>query len=1300
MTHPARRGAAILPPARPMSSRRCRLKDRALLAVAALQATMLLACGAPERLDHPHLVVAARAQDAQRMLADSHEPALRARAHLELAWLCLDRGHGCAALAAHAEAAVVFAEAMDLAQLTRAIALQGEADVGRRAEAWLALGRWSMDGAAETKLAPALAALAVESSLRLQGIDALAAQQALRQNADLVDRVLAAATPRARWRLRRWLPQGPEALELPRLRELDAARPRLQLLLAKRRASARAWTGLDAPMATTWPALDPTAAPVAELEPVETSDDGADFALPRCDVGIWAAVASAALPAGSFALVVESSAPLRLRASLGDREAVADTQRLDAGAHLLPLGAVGGGALRLELLLSRQGQEQTLRLAIEPMGATAPRPAVESAGNAASAAGAMDAHRPVWADAAIARVVTALAEAGADAAPVPGARRPAGGPSGAKPTADLRRPGLPTLLAALREGAEGDAALLDLRLDLRDDDVDARVARARLAREEGQAALATALLAPLRRRLEAGDAVLRRRADLRLELGWAALGDGLGDLAAAAALQAVRAQPNDCAVFAAAMDLAGATLERPALRSLLAAAPRCPHLATARAEVALTLGDRGSAQRELAAAAQRASQRQGAIERLRALRLLDDPEAEPESPPRAPPGEPSVANAALQAPAQARQRAQAHWRAAQRALARGAAAAAQPHLDALLLGPGVDADLRLRALSLGAKPPWLHERRDGAALAAENEEVEGGGASMAWLLNQEQVVLLPGGGALRRVHQVARVLDPEAAGRLGEVSVAADAVLELARTHTENGEILAPAHTPDKEARSLRGVVPGATVEFAEVQVVSADDPATGATRLPVFVFGSPEGPTLQSEFIVYAPPGVQPQLEASPAAPPPEETALSEGWRRLRYRMENIARWQPEPRANRPERQLPTVRVAVGADASMVVAQAEEVLAAHLQQRDPKLEAWVAKAKAAGDDPAAWRALVALLLRSVADGDSRGQPGSPDRAARDGKGDRAALLWHLARRAGVHACLWRVAPWTRDPPWRNADLDDYGLAAVTLQLRGPRGPVEVVYDPGVDGALPDVLRPGLRDRPALRLGCGGERQLRTPTLGAASDRRDIDIEVRWAEDGSVVAEGREQLRGVLAVAVRNLLNSGDPEARAAVLRQMTSASFPGMSPTWVEQRGLDSDEQVLDLRWRVEGPAEPSRREQLTLGLSPYRLGREYAALPRRTFPLRIGHELDVGLRLTILGGSGRIVGPEEVNIGAPGFSYTLIGQASAGRLRLEASLRVRMGVVAPSAYPAFAAAAQAADRAEVVHLQRSGAGAAQPRR
>ena len=617
-----------------------------------------------------------------------------------------------------------------------------------------------------------------------------------------------------------------------------------------------------------------------------------------------------------------------------------------------------------------------------------------------------------------------------------------------------------------------------------------------------------------------------------------------------------------------------------------------------------------------------------------------------------------------------------------------------------MLGPGVDADLRLRALSLGAKPPWLAERHDGAALAAEHGEVDGAGASMAWLLNQELVVLLPGGGAIRRVHQVARVLDPEAAGRLGEVSVAADAVLELARTHSENGEILAPAHTPDKEARSLRGVVPGATVEFAEVQVVSTDDHASGATRLPVFVLGSADGPTLDSELILYAPPGVQPQLEASPAAPRPEETALDDGWRRLRYRAQGVARWQPEPRANRPERQLPTVRVTAGADVSAVVAQAEEVLAAHLQQRDPKLEAWVTKAKAAGDDAATWRALVALLLRSVADGDSKGLPGSPDRAARDGKGDRAALLWHLARRAGVTACLWRVAPWTREPPWQNADLDDYGLAAVSLQLRGPGGPVEVVYDPGVDGALPNVLRPGLRDRPALRLGCGGARQLRTPVLGAATDRRDIDIEVRWAEDGGVVAEGREQLRGVLAVVVRNLLNSGDPEASTAVLQQMTSASFPGMSATWVDQRGLDSDDQVLDLRWRVEAPAEPTRRDQLTLGLSPYRLGREYAALPRRTFPLRVGHELDVGLRLTVVGGGGRIQGPEEVSIGVPGLSYALVGQASAGRFRLEAALRVRMGLVAPAAYPAFAAAAHGIDRAEVVHLQRPSAGPLQPRR
>ena len=463
-----------------------------------------------------------------------------------------------------------------------------------------------------------------------------------------------------------------------------------------------------------------------------------------------------------------------------------------------------------------------------------------------------------------------------------------------------------------------------------------------------------------------------------------------------------------------------------------------------------------------------------------------------------------------------------------------------------------------------------------------------------------------------------------------------------------------------------------------------------------MFVLASSDGPILRSDYIVLAPPGVEPQFETG-ASTPAVTTGSVGTWRSWRWTRDNAERWQPEPRANRVERLLPTVRVSVAADVAGLVEQVQEVLAAHMLRRDPRLEPWVAKAKAAGQDQEAWRQLVSSLMRSVEDGGSTGMPDPPERTVRDGKGDRAALLWHLARRAGVRACLLRIAPWTREPPWRNADLADYGLGAVSLDLQRDGKPRTVVFDTGIDGGLVDVLRPGLRNRPMLQLGCDAQQPLaRTGDLGAESDHRDVSFDIQWKADGTILVQARDTLRGVLGVVVRNLLVSGDDGVKGAVLRQLASASFPGMEATWEGQDGLDDDRKPLVLRWRIEQPATAKGQDVLWLGMVPFRLGRDYAALPSREWPLRFGHEIDMRVRATIVSERGRIHAPDDAQVGVPGLSWSRLSQQSAGRLVLESNLRAKMGVVPAAAYPAFAAALHRVDAGEMVRLERSGSGPA----
>ena len=1309
-------------------ARSASLRGRAAAAAFAAWAGLIAAsCSAPMRLDSAQLDVARRADAARAGLAD---PRSRAIGHLELAWLCLLHDHGCADLPTHADAVVAGAPDMDLAQLTRALGLQGTADVGERARAWLDLAWWSAHAARPSSRA--LGQLAVLAAARLAALDHAAAVAALRDAVVALDAVILGATPLERWRLRAALDGLVPAAMVPTLHAEDALRPQLLVQAGLVPFSRRAFSGLDLlPRAWQLPeALVPLAAgggvAASGQRPVLTPRLGADagaeavagpredrFGLPPVEPGIWPLSALATLPAGRWGLLIDADRALRLRLHLGSGEAV--EHDVGPGLQLVELGSTAvaaGTALRLELAMARVGDEKSVLLALTPLDGPAGTAAGAAAGTAAGAgrgaatpattasrapsepAASAVSGRPVWADAAIALTARLLRGDGRD---------PSSGDASAGAPATPKARALAALAGWEASGEGGpDAALLDRLLDLRDDHVDARVRRARLAREEGQANLARSLLTPLRHRLDAGDRSVTGRADLRLELGWTAIADGLGDLGASAAVAAVQAQPSDCQVLRAALELVGTTLERTATRKLLAHAGRCQQYALELADAAAGVGDVALARSLLRQARRSAPLRARADDRLASLDAIADlvPAEAAVVGGEAPGSTPAAPQTRVQ-----RQRAQAKalWQKAQVALAAGAAAAARGSLSELLVGAGVDADLRLQAWRLGAQAPWGSFLLDGKALALSDDAVgfDDEGAESVWLFDQEVVVLLPGGGALRRVHQIARVVDAAAAGKLGEVSVPVDAELELARTIQPDGTILAPAHTPDKETLSLRGVVPEAVVEFAQVQVLGPDDPALHTTRLPMFVLASSDGPIYRSDYVVLAPPGVEPQFEVGAEAPA-VQTGTVGTWRSWRWTRERAPRWQPEPRANRPERTLPTVRVSVAADVAGLVEQVQEVLAAHLLRRDLRLQPWVDKAQAAGRDVEAWRQLVSSLMRSVEDGGSTGMPDPPERTVREGKGDRAALLWHLARRAGVRACLLRIAPWTREPPWQNADLADYGLAAVALELDAD-GKSEgsktrtVVFDTGIDGGLVDVLRPGLRNRPMLKFGCGAAQPLgRTGDLGAETDHRDVQFEVTWKADGAVVVQARDTLRGVLGVVVRNMLVSGDEGVKGAVLRQLASASFPGMEATWEGQEGLDDDRKPLVLRWRIDQPATPERQDVLHLGLVPYRLGRDYAALPRRAWPLRFGHEIDMRVRVTVVTERGRIHAPDDAQVGAPGLSWSLLSQQSAGRLVLESNLRAKMGVVPAASYPSFAATLHAIDAGEMVRLVRSGNGPA----
>ena len=180
------------------------------LAAGLLLTVWLTGCAAPQAIDAVDLDVAHRQRAATAQLAT---PRTAADGHLDLAWLCLLHGVDCAALSGHADAAVLGAGQVALAQLTRALARQAAADVQARADAWLDLLLWQAGVPSEPG---DVITLALDALARLARRDRAGVRLALaahRLNVEALT-ALGQATSDPKQRLRRlralatWLP-GP-----------------------------------------------------------------------------------------------------------------------------------------------------------------------------------------------------------------------------------------------------------------------------------------------------------------------------------------------------------------------------------------------------------------------------------------------------------------------------------------------------------------------------------------------------------------------------------------------------------------------------------------------------------------------------------------------------------------------------------------------------------------------------------------------------------------------------------------------------------------------------------------------------------------------------------------------------------------------------------------------------------------------------------------------------------------------------------------------------------------------------------
>ncbi len=1249
----------------PVIERNCRI--RALPWVWGLL-SLQIACSAPlDVLDRQVDVPLARRQAASWQQA----PDTAAAGHRMAAWLCLLHGEDCGQIAEHAKQ-VPYAAAEDA--LLRALALQGQHDVAARAQAWLDVLAVPAPEAVHTVAAQALARLAVR--------DRSAVVHVLQARHSVVRDALQAHDSFEQWR--RWQALGPLLTQAAHasLPAVPAVQLDVQVYLPV--ISRRLHTGLldlqvsavDPPLVPTesggqWLALPPLS------QDVSTTQLGDLYPIPVRDPGICALKVQLHPPRpGAYTLVLQ--APRGVRAWLGQQplELQRDGSTRTWKSELM----VGTDPAILHLAVAAASSSELLSIAVLPSQSR------------------LSQGTP-WAQ-TLADLVQALRDPDG---PARGRlERAFTGPAAALVTLEVADPG--TSASALSDAADRVLGLFPAHME-------AQLTRIAQTRDAGNPTLALQMLRQLGPVLPAPPgppelriAVAESRSDLLMERAHVLLAVGLAEEAARVVRQAYAAQPNDCETFSLAMAVGQDSLDRALLRHLLQSPPSCPGQS-----LVLARGYAAIGQHALATAQLQRAMRQPSLARDAVRLLQENADAL---------GEPAPA-----IPSWLQDASDPAWRAAQQAAGRHDHPAEHRYLSKILSDPGQSLTAKQRALQAGAPAPWQPFVRKGEEIAAKTDDPQLiQGASTAWLLDQELVVLLRGGGAIRRVHQVLRVLADEAAEGVGEVRVAEGADLEMARTLLPDGSTVLPAETADKDTISLRAVAAGTSVEFAQIAYVSADDPATGATRLPSFALQAADSPTVLSEYIVLVPQGVIPQWNVSATAPAAIRSELP-GYTAYVFRNQNVPRGHNEPRAVRPETALPSVRVTAQADLQSILGPWAEALASAEQIRDADLDRWEAFARRQPPGTSRWQAVAQRIAQAIQQGPEGGPPGRPDQTLQNQKGDRAALLYALARRLGEDACLVRVLPLARTPAQKPEDPDDWAMQVVQIRPTQASAPTEphkdtptephkdtqkdphsaqptgaqlpdIWYDPGLENGIINHLRAGLRGRQGLQVGCKAlNPHITLPRLGDGRDLRTITGDLTWNADGSVQGVVREVLSGSLAALLRTWLVGANEQTQAEVLQNLVGSSYSGLTVLWQEIHGLSggSDDTPVTLAYTVQGTASKSRENALDLALYPEMLGQTYAGLHERSTALLFSHSLDLRVELRVHGpATQHLLAPAAVHVDHPLIHYDCESTVENSSVTLRKRATATPAVVEPSQYQGLAILLRQTDAADAVRLTR----------
>ncbi|MEM9068069.1 MAG: DUF3857 domain-containing protein [Myxococcota bacterium] len=283
---------------------------------------------------------------------------------------------------------------------------------------------------------------------------------------------------------------------------------------------------------------------------------------------------------------------------------------------------------------------------------------------------------------------------------------------------------------------------------------------------------------------------------------------------------------------------------------------------------------------------------------------------------------------------------------------------------------------------------------------------------------------------------------------------------------------------------------------------------------------------------------------------------------------------------------------------------------------------------------------------------------------------DKASLLYTMFREAGIDAHVVLVR--TR----RNGNINDLPASLAVFDHA-------IAYVPGLNLYIDGTAEhSGVTELPTMDQGVTvlhvwpeGSELRRTPVLPPDQNRRERNLDVRLARDGSAEVRGRESVRGTEAPGYRSTYQAEG--TRAERFERRLRNYFPGLRLESQEFENLDDLEAPVVYEYRAEVP-QLAQRDGDMLRSAPTvmsDLTRTLARAPSRNYPLDLGGTTSyVEERTTRMpGGTSVRQAPEGGTAESPFGRLRMTVEASGRQVMTRTEFELRRDRIEPNEYGAF---------------------------